>query len=476
MIGNGSYRHARDLPQAPRDAKAVAEALGGLGFRVIPVMNADREELLDALVTFGEQVAGASVGLVYYAGHGIQVDGKNYLVAVDGALEPSRRKLVGQDHVSADAVLQAVQDAGTRLNVVVLDACRNDPFPSGRSMGGVGRGLGGMGASGMMVAFATAPETIAPDDGVYADALVRHLTKPATECVDWDLAFARVQADVVSVTDGTQRPWVNDNAGLLAREMYPSGCEPREAPPPPPGGSVELVRIPGGTFKMGSPKGEEGRGSDEGPQHRVTVDAFWVTKSEITQGLWAEVMSSDPSHFSKCGRSCPVEQVSWQDAVAFANRLSARDGLTPAYTLDGDEVRWDRKAGGYRLLTEAEWEYAARGGEPYLYAGSNEATDVGWVDANAGGKTHPVCGKAVNGYGLCDMTGNVREWVWDRFATTYASAAQDNPQGPSGGPFRVIRGGSWNDSARYARVASRRGWRPGFRFGFVGFRLARPAP
>ena len=238
-----------------------------------------------------------------------------------------------------------------------------------------------------------------------------------------------------------------------------------------------MVWVPGGTFDMGSPESEAGRGGDEGPVHRVTVSGLWVMKGQVSQGLYEDVTGTNPSLFASGGRSCPVERVSWLDAVEFANRLSESEAerLTPAYRIDGEEVSWDRKATGYRLLTEAEWEYGARGGEAYVYAGSNEATAVGWIDANSGGETHPCCDKPANGFGLCDMTGNVFDWVWDWFSG-YSSGAQQDPSGPASGAIRVFRGGSWINSAQNARVANRNRGRPGDRGGDVGFRLARPAP
>jgi formylglycine-generating enzyme required for sulfatase activity len=216
--------------------------------------------------------------------------------------------------------------------------------------------------------------------------------------------------------------------------------------------------IPAGTFTMGSPSSEAGRYDDEGPQHQVTLSkGFWMMEHEVTQGEWQAVMGSNPSGFSSCGPTCPVEKVSWDDAVEFARRASARDGVP------------------YRLPTEAEWEYAARGGQSYLYAGSSEATSVGWISDSSGSKTHAVCGKARNGYGLCDMTGNVIEWTADWFGT-YPSGSVTDPTGPSSGSYRVSRGGSWYGDARRARVARRYSFDPGYRRDDLGFRLLRTGP
>jgi formylglycine-generating enzyme required for sulfatase activity len=214
--------------------------------------------------------------------------------------------------------------------------------------------------------------------------------------------------------------------------------------------------IPAGTFMMGSPETEAGRAPDE-TQHTVTLSkGYWLMEHEVTQEEWQAVMGSNPSYFTACGPTCPVEMVLWDDAVAFAEKVSARDGVT------------------YTLPTEAQWEYAARGGRTgELYSGSNEATAVGWISDNSGSTTHAVCGKARNGYGLCDMTGNVGEWTSDWYGY-YAGSATD-PTGASGSD-RVDRGGGWGYSARRARVAYRYRYVPANRLLNLGFRLAMTTP
>ena len=210
---------------------------------------------------------------------------------------------------------------------------------------------------------------------------------------------------------------------------------------------------------MGSPKSEAGRDRGE-TQHPVTLtQGFWMMEHEVTQGEWQAVMGTNPSYYSSCGLTCPVEQVTWYDAVEFAQRASDRDGVT------------------YRLPTEAEWEYAVRGGQSYVYAGSDEATSVGWISENGREKTHPVCQKQRNGYGLCDLTGNVWEWVSDWYAA-YPIGSVTDPAGPSSGTYRVVRGGScsWEDSAQFARAASRDRDDPTRRDGGLGVRLLRTGP
>ncbi len=229
------------------------------------------------------------------------------------------------------------------------------------------------------------------------------------------------------------------------------------------------VRIAPGTFTMGSPPGEEGREDDES-QHSVTITrAYCMKATEVTQGEWQAVMGSNPSKFTNCGANCPVEQVSWEDAVGYANALSRREGLPECYagsTFTGLGCR------GYRLPTEAEWEYAARAGTTGSRYGNLDS--VAWFDENSGAATHPVGQKLPNAWGLYDMLGNVWEWTGD-WSDTYPGTVTD-PLGAGTGSDRVVRGGSWFIDARYARAANRYNFTPDIRSSVLGFRLSRTAP
>jgi len=231
-----------------------------------------------------------------------------------------------------------------------------------------------------------------------------------------------------------------------------------------------MVKVTGGTFQMGS-----NVNGDEKPVHRVTVDSFWIGKYEVTQKEWQSVMGTNPSRFK--GENNPVEKVSWHDAVRFCNRLSERDGFDPVYSINGTDVTCDFTKNGYRLPTEAEWEYAARGGSQslgYKYAGSNIPESVAWYTSNSGNKTHPVGTKQPNELGLYDMSGNVWEWCWDWYdGKYYAQSPSKNPRGPSSGTFRVARGGSWYRGAGYVRSADRGYDTPSDSHYGLGFRLSR---
>ncbi len=217
----------------------------------------------------------------------------------------------------------------------------------------------------------------------------------------------------------------------------------------------EMVLIKGGTFQMGNKEVYA-----EFPVHNVTVSDFYLGKYEVTQAQWRWIMGTNPSHFRDCDQ-CPVEQVSWDDIQGFIKKLNAKTGKT------------------YRLPTEAEWEYAAGGGNGSRtkWAGTNNESSLGsyaWYSSNSGKKTHPVGQKQPNDLGLYDMSGNVWEWCGDWYGEDYyASSPSNNPKGPASGASRVLRGGSWLYAPVHCRVALRNSGGPSSRNNNLGFRLAR---
>jgi len=257
---------------------------------------------------------------------------------------------------------------------------------------------------------------------------------------------------------------------------------------------VEMIQIPGGTFQMGE---ELGGVNDATPIHTVTLSNFSMSKYPVTQEQYYAVTGVNPSNFISNPASGevqgkrPVENVTWYDAVEFCNNLSKIEGLQPVYTITNRQpsagypieranVTADFSKNGYRLPTEAQWEYAAKGGNPlaagwkgYMYAGSNTIGDVAWYDGNSGSKTHEVGKKKPNGLGLYDMSGNVWEWCWDWYGE-YTNAAQTNPMGASSGSYRVFRGGGWVYSAGDVRSVNRGNYYPDGRNFSFGFRLVRP--
>ena len=265
------------------------------------------------------------------------------------------------------------------------------------------------------------------------------------------------QGIVVYKTDGTKVYFPAEQVEKVA--TYDYGEEPE--PEPGPGGegtttytangvSFTMVGVEGGTFQMGSTDGD----SDEKPVHQVSVSSFSIGQTEVTQELWEAVMGTNPSSFK--GLKLPVERVSWNDCQTFITKLNQLTGKT------------------FRLPTEAEWEFAARGGNSskgYTYAGSNTIDDVAWYTSNSSSKTHEVATKQANELGIYDMSGNVWEWCSDWYGS-YSSYAQTNPTGAGSGSHRVYRGGSWNRSARSCRVSCRDYYAPSGRYGIIGLRLA----
>jgi formylglycine-generating enzyme required for sulfatase activity len=245
----------------------------------------------------------------------------------------------------------------------------------------------------------------------------------------------------------------------------------------------DFVLVKGGTFNMGG-TAEQATAlewEDEMPVHQVTVSSFIMGKYEVTQQLWESAMGTNPSKTR--GDLRPVELISWYDAIDFCNRLSEREGLQKAYSGFRGNIVCDFNSNGYRLPTEAEWEYAARGGnisKGYRYSGSNDLNSVGWFGAtdNTGNRgknerTSEVGRKQPNELGIFDMTGNVWEWCWDRKGD-YTSENQTNPKGQNYGTDRVLRGGSWFVTEPGCRNANRNFNNPDNNTrNYVGLRLVR---
>jgi len=266
-----------------------------------------------------------------------------------------------------------------------------------------------------------------------------------------------------------------------------------------PGGvPLTLVIVPAGMFTMGSPEGESGRFTDEGPERDVTLSrSYYLGTHEITQGQWAAVYGNNPSGYPSCGQGCPVETVTWFEALAFANAVSAIEGLPSCYTLTdcsgtpGTGMTCSEATfvgvgcEGYRLPTEAEWARAARAGTTTRFShgdvlacdddcGSCALHDqhMWWCGNNIPSGTKATGSKTANGYGLFDMHGNVYEWVWDRYGL-YPDTDETDPTGPTVGVVRVTRGGSYGYGARFSRSANRISAWPTSKGNSMGFRLAR---
>ncbi len=250
-----------------------------------------------------------------------------------------------------------------------------------------------------------------------------------------------------------------------------------------PSADIPMVCIPAGSFLMGSPVGEAGRFSDEGPQRTVNISAFEMSETEVTEKQWEDVVGCNDCS-SKCGDSYPVENVTWFDCVSFCNELSEIHGYTKCYAITNigysgnhiisADVTCNFEANGFRLPTEAEWEYACRGGTTTRFYTGDSDSDLaraGWYDCS---QKHEVAQKQGNGLGLYDTHGNVWEWCWDWYDEGYYGTQPDpdsDPAGPGSGATRVLRGGGWGSSALYCRSACRSWDEPSYLITYYGLRV-----
>ena len=484
VIGNAAYSEdIGSLKNPGNDATDMAATLRQLGFAVTLVRDANHQRMDEAVEDFSRQLGPGSVGVFYYAGHGVQVGGRNYLIPLGARI--TTEAVVPYQAVAAEAVLARMEAAGQgqALTIMILDACRNTPVM--RSWRSLMRGLAPMQApGGSLIAYATAPGSVAKDgpgrNGIYTQYLLQFMSKPNLPVAE---LFIQVRLAVRQATNGEQIPWehssLRENFSFHPAAVGPPSPPTVETLPSPAGGTqvavgvspqppvapqtlrnsigMEFVLIPAGEFQMGSSDGDR----NEKPVHTVRLSrSFYLGQYEVTQAQWEAVMGNNPSQF-KGDPSRPVETVSWDDVQEFIRRLHAKEG-----------------ASRYRLPTEAEWEYAARAGSTTTYSFGNDVSQLGqytWYAKNADGTTHPVGRLQPNAWKLYDMYGNVWEWVQD-WNGKYPSDPVTDPTGPSAGSFRVDRGGSWYDDARFCRSANRHFGLPGLRYGLLGFRLLREVP
>ena len=275
---------------------------------------------------------------------------------------------------------------------------------------------------------------------------------PWEDCADYGKAILPMRAKFCPICG---RP-LQRTAEQVMSENHLNTSEPSKQTFNVNGVEFKMIKVEGGTFSMGATSEQEDDAyDDEYPVHSVTLSDYYIGETEVTQELWEAVMGSNPSYFEGDNQR-PVENVSWNDCQKFIKKLNR---------LTGKE---------FRLPTEAEWEYAARGGKysrGYKYSGSNNADEVAWYDSNSGSKTHPVKTKKDNELGLYDMSGNVWEWCNDWWGC-YQSNSQTNPTGPSEGESRVLRGGGWCYFDMGVRVSRRDYLTPGYRHIIIGLRLA----
>ena len=495
IIGNSSYESS-PLINPQNDARDMAESLGGLGFNVTLKIDCSMDEIISAIRDFGDALLGGGVGLFYYSGHAVQVNGRNYLIPVDSNIQ--REDEIEFSAVDVGLVLNKMTSAKNELNIVILDSCRDNPFTgSFRSMD---RGLSIVAApSETLIVYATAPGSVASDgndrNGTFTKHLLDYISLPGLEVGDM---LRYVKRGVSDETNGMQRPWSTDD---LTREFYFAGEEgnPEDYAILFPTNTDSIIStvpegfvlVSGGTFDMGS----NAVSNDERPVHSVTVNSFYMGKYEVTFEQYDEFCEdtgrSKPSDRGWGRGMRPVFNVSWYDTVEYCNWLSIKQGLTPCYIGSGKNISCNFNADGYRLPTEAEWEYAARsGGKDHLYSWGNGSPDGNIADESAKREypgwtvwegyddgyiyNAPVGSFNGNDLGLYDMAGNVWEFCWDWYVSDYYSVSPaTNPKGPSNSTDRVGRGGGWLFNTNGLRCSDRSYFAPDSGYDDVGFRLVR---
>jgi formylglycine-generating enzyme required for sulfatase activity len=499
IIGNGAYTGNHDpLSNPVNDVNTMKTTLKALGFEVIIAKNITLKGFNDAADKFEKRInklknsSKPLVTLFYYSGHGMHVGSTSYLLPIDCKAE-SEADLERTDEYGGyplHYITNRLTIHGNYLNIVMLDACRNNPFLK-KMIAAKGKDpdlFEGYAppkqnpeikqSSGMFYAYATAKGEIAKDGynnnspyvlgfkealetpnltleqvlkqtGSYVNSQVK-TQRPCMESFNFYGDFIFYKKELPKDTDGDG--YTDDIDGCIDKYSKTNNGCPEDSLSDP--FDNQMVRIPSGTFSMGSNKS-----SDEKPIHSVTLSSFYMSKYEVTQKQWREIMGEDPPElaFKGCDQ-CPVERVSWNDIQEFIKKLNNKTGKN------------------YRLPTEAEWEYAARGGQNYKYAGSDNIEDVAWYSSNSDSKTHPVGQKSENGYGLYDMSGNVWEWCEDVWHKNYSGAPTNGSAWTSGGNSarRVLRGGSWSDTSVSCRAASRFNAAPTYGSNVSGFRLVLP--
>lgn len=516
VIGNSDYPQAQ-LKNPVNDAVAMEATLKRLGFQVTLLRNADLRKMRAAIDDFASSLTPDSLGLFYFAGHGLQVNRVNYLVPVD--FSATRQEDVPYEAYPADRVKDVLEGSHARLRILVLDACRNNPWRYSRAAGLDGLAPMEAGAVGTLIAYATGDNNTAADNpadmnGLYTKYLMPALMTPGLNLRD---AFQKAKEDVYQASGRVQNPTIYENivgqyylvggppvsvapattalapasaprssadADIWSRikdsqnpedfdsfaKAYPNSdytpgaqmiaaqlrrnivvAAPRVETPKAtqpttqiditagttkvnPKDGLTYVWIPPGAFMMGCSERDGECYDSEKPAHQVTLTrGFWIGQTEVTQAAYQRVMGKNASE--QKGPKLPTYGLRWADARAYCQAV------------DMD------------LPTEAEWEYAARGGNGS--SGHEPLADIAWYKDNSGDMVHEVGLKKPNGFGLYDTQGNVSEWTADWYdAGYYQSSLRNDPAGPKVGQLRTARGGSWRAIANGVRLSARLAARP----------------
>lgn len=450
-------------------------------------VKANIEERIDYLLEFVEK---EDLVVISFSGHGISdTKGNGYLLAVDTRISNKQ-----ETSVRVESIVNKFKTKGLKKTLLLIDACREELLE-----------VKGVGNAGLQAKLFSSAEVSAifyatksgwysyedpeSDNGVFTRYLLEGMEGNADTNSDGIVSFSELEQFVQEKvmewslrTGRKQKPYTKihgEKFGDLGLTVAMTGiAEKDQDPETEKTQKHEMVRVKAGKFIMGG--NDVKSSSEEKPLHTVILTRdFYMSKYEVTfdeYDLFCEQADYDKPDDMDWGRgSRPVINVNWYDAVEYCNWLSEKEGFDPCYTFTGRDVQCDFTKNGYRLPTEAEWEYAARGGSEgkgYLYAGRDRSDSVAWHRDNAGEKTHPVGEKRPNELDLYDMSGNVWEWCWDWYSE-YSPSEQTDPVGPPSGERRVDRGGCWGASDIYARVSARGMGKPDQWWGTKGFRIVR---
>lgn len=532
VVGNSAYKTA-PLRNPTNDAQDMAVKLKGMGFTVIERSNLTVKQIGSTLREFRSKLTPGSVALVFYAGHGVQIKGENYLPAVDADI--SSEEDVPTQSLAMRQIMDVLGDAKTRLNLVFLDACRNNPYA--RSFRSASDGLNRVNApSGTLISFATRPGSVAADgterNGLYTGALLAQMNNPHQPI---EQILKKVVSQVKAGSNSQQEPWmegsiegefcfgecgkqmaqsgVSDDRALWDSvkesrdanevraylERFPRGlfsgvararvaaldkAEPQMAMARPPQTSAPTPTPPSSAFKVGSVF----KDCEDCPEMVVIpAGTFWMGSKANP------IAATQPSHDEQPQHAVSIRSFALGKLEVTQEQWYAMMGNLPSNfkgrTLPVEQVSWhdaqefirrlNAKSGqNYRLPSEAEWEYAARAGSPTNYSFGDDPKQLGrfaWFAGNSGNMTQPVGEKMANNFGLYDMHGNVWEWTQDCWNDNYAGAPADGSAWTAGDcSTRVARGGSWFVNPQDLRVTNRGRYAAAFRLlSSVGLRVAR---
>lgn len=483
LIGNAGYPDASTpLSTTLRDARTLADEFRRSDFDVDLKENLGKEEMQRAIDAFTGKIRTGTVALFYFSGYGIQVARQTYLIPINAQVWTEAE--VRRDGISLDGLLADMHRRGAKVKIIIVDAARRNPFE--RRFRAAPAGLAALDApEGTLAIFSAAPGKVINDttgtNSIFVSELVKELRVPNISAEE---VFNHTRVGVSRASNNEQVPWV---ASSLVEEFYfgtrpasSSTTTPSTPPPPPPPPSQpsqqaktgetfrdcqecpEMVVVPAGSFDMGS------NTDYENPVHRVTIKPFAIGRYEVTFDEWDRCVDEKGCKFRPDDREWgrgkrPVINVSWLDAKEYVSWLSQKTGKA------------------YRLPSEAEWEYAARGGTNtgYWWGANIGSRQANCRECNSGTsqQTQPVGSYPANAFGLYDTSGNAAEWVEDCWNDNYRSAPKDGAAWSTGQcRLRVLRGGAFDSAAKYVRSTARFRYDSDVRYSANGFRVVRDMP